>query len=94
MPRGRPRRQQEHEEIEMSPREIADMFKERICSKHLRDRMWNLLKQKDEQITCCVCMEVITSSTGYLLLTCGHDQCCASCWNYIKEPQLCPICKS
>ena len=93
MPRGRPRRV-ERETIELSEEDINEMFRERVCSKYLRDRMWDLLKSKNVKIDCSICMETITQSCGYLLLVCGHDQVCAGCYQYMNEPKICPLCRN
>ena len=95
MPRGRPRRNQNQDDdemIQLDTNELHDLFRERVCCKFLIDRMWGLLNSKGEIIQCAVCMDNI-HQCGYLLLVCGHDQVCASCYQYMKEPRRCPVCR-
>lgn len=91
MPRGR--RPQNDNQIELSPEDLNDLFRERICSKYLKDRMWNMITKTNEKVECSICLEQITQSSGYLLLVCGHDQVCAGCYHYLQEPRRCPVCR-
>jgi len=88
----RPRRQQEHEEIEMSPREIAELFREKVVSQHLKNKFFEYAQKCGEQFNCPVCLNDLKQPEAFCLLVCSHHLC-FSCYHYLPEPKNCPLCR-
>ena len=56
----------------------------------LKNQVWELLKEKQKEIECSICLEGIDCKNCYCLLTCGHsfNLCC------IVGQTRCPLCRN
>ena len=92
MPR-RGRNANEEPIIELDSRQLEDMFRERVCGLHLKNRFFEYATKSGEQFNCPVCLNDIKQPEAFCLLVCGHAPCC-SCWLYMNEPKTCPVCRA
>lgn len=92
MPRGRPRNQQNQNELEMTAEDIHDIFRERVVGLHLKNKFYEFATKAEEQYNCPCCLNDIKQAEAFCLLVCGHHTC-TSCWIYMSEPKRCPVCR-
>lgn len=90
MPRRRTN--QEHT-VELDAEQLNDMFRERIVGMHLKNKYFDYATKSGEQFNCPICLNDIKQCEAFCLLVCGHHTCC-SCWLYMKEVKLCPVCRA
>ncbi len=62
----------------------------RVVKDYLKNQMWDLKKEKGENIECSICLSEIDCRNCYSLLTCGHSfhLCC------VLKCKNCPLCRN
>lgn len=88
MPRTRSRNQL----IELSGDDIHDMFRERVCGLHLKNKYYEYATKTGEAFNCPICLNDIKQTEAFCLLICGHHLC-FSCQYYMNEPKKCMLCR-
>lgn len=91
-----PRRRNNAQQIDLN--ELADMFeseehivqvKLQYCKDHLKNQMWDLLKETNKKIECPICLEEVVCKHCFTIQVCGHygHLCC------LMKCKTCPVCR-